>query len=831
MMMKVNMKVFSITQILFTYLVAFVTFDSSYALKECTEEWRSILLAPEPPVPKIFDSVAKDKKKICTKLHEKTEKRGFLTHHDMERACDCLCDEVRSVDKCDPSEKKSDSIRGKNLLDWALDEDGAQIDEDIMDTWYILLKRMIPLLLAFVPLFIRVRFEFSFVAAISCFVGFLAIGLATDISTIQFIYLGSVCFACVIASGKIGVIPEVIGGLSVIGFFICVCFLTDDFVQLFVAIGVVATYFMWLYKTFVSRNPGAVSSTIVAVMTMVVMVEQIHELRVDYRLNTLGMHIFELVLNSVVPTGDSHWFARNGLKLSASTAHKIVDMYPDHRDNEISIFLLIGICELFAAFAVRSCFGMFVLISMKYKFSIDNVMSGFMIYMTDVFGGVIYLFRVIFSLERKDSKRVVYSIIGLVVITYEVIYAWDILMLRLVLLVIDRLVFQTNFGRVPKYLSMDMDSADFPQRDSLHWAFFDQLMDLSTSVVRITAKDSMKREQYSGQGFIRKEGRKYFLMSVKHVIDNMDAICFAGQTICNPRVYKYQTCANDSVCSLRVSDESKGSEVTLLDQNEMDQVSCLVFLTLTKDDRVKQCVISQFSFDRNGVLKCAINLSRGDSGSPVFALVGLDKIRYAGCVSSGSYDCVSGNWISSVVAYDDREGRMDDDSSDYSSDDGKDHRHVSFQNLSKTRAEKREFCKKINQEAQSWIDKCKGAWYVDQSNEGNEARYGNYEDFVDHVEERRKKKSYPRTHGKQRKAVSEEEFEAYAKSALDALGTVYHKVRSNASPSIAGMYVRDMRLMRQPNLYVDADAYTCKPSSKPTDIETEFEYPLPYGMS
>lgn len=57
---------------------------------------------------------------------------------------------------------------------------------------------------------------------------------------------------------------------------------------------------------------------------------------------------------------------------------------------------------------------------------------------------------------------------------------------------------------------------------------------------------------------------------------------------------------------------------------------------------------------------------------------------------------ISGNWISSIVAYEERDGRMEtDDETDYSSDDGKRHDHVRFQNLSKTRSDKRFSVKKL----------------------------------------------------------------------------------------------------------------------------------------
>jgi hypothetical protein len=268
-----------------------------------------------------------------------------------------------------------------------------------------------------------------------------------------------------------------------------------------------------------------------------------------------------------------------------------------------------------------------------------------------------------------------------------------------------------------------MCRADFPQEGSHPWVAMDLITRLSKHVVDIKMVED-DGKPWAGLGFLRKEGRKTALFSINHVIDGYKKISFLNEHIMNPKPMNIGD-EDDPVCRLSVPSNVPGADIPTLDMSEVDMVDSLFFIKRDENTHeTKLSYVSKFKFENNGNIKASIDLSRGNSGGPAFAVMKDETVKYAGATSGGDHDNLTGNFISSVCSMEPRNGRLDTDSESGQSTARNTKKRVSFRlNDSDCIADIRARCTILNRQIQSFYDKLVGVWFIDEGDDGNEMRY------------------------------------------------------------------------------------------------------------
>jgi len=113
--------------------------------------------------------------------------------------------------------------------------------------------------------------------------------------------------------------------------------------------------------------------------------------------------------------------------------------------------------------------------------------------------------------------------------------------------------------------------------------------------------------------------------------------------------------------------EADAVEIDMLSQDEAHDVQQLIFVNVVIGERWKVldrviCVVPNFGV-RNGRLHASVNLRKGDSGGPCFAVLSDGTVRFCGVVSQGNPRGGGGNIVSICYASDKLGGNSSDEDS------------------------------------------------------------------------------------------------------------------------------------------------------------------------
>jgi hypothetical protein len=720
---------------------------------------------------------------------------------------------------------------GQRLMSWAESGEEYCIDDDVIETWFAILWRLLPLCLPLIPVLMVQWKYYNWPQAISMLFIFISMMCFIDITWSQRIYILTTTLACMMSSGPYGLMPEVIGGLFSILFFVCVSFMSDVFFQFGAAILIFMVYIAWLVHTFTTRRPGATAGMIIMITILMVMAEQVHLLRREYRLNSFNMDAVQMVINSICPNGKYWFFTRNAINIASAAAHNVVRLLPGSDKYILVFFFVFSVSQLLLAIAFRTLFGMFTILSMRYHFNASNAYKGFFIYMTDVFGGFSIVLNVVGGVQKYDSRRFAYALVNIFLLSFEFYYGIDILALRMIFWFGDKFIFNTGLCALPRYLQVDMRTADFPQDGAQPWLKLEEILKLAQHVVVVRCQ-SQTNGMSRGLGFLVKNGNKVCLLSVRHVMNGLKSLSFRDQTVTGPSPTFYSTELDDPVAKIVVSKECDGADIELLDFNEVSSVDSMFFIKMDENDEALITYITRpWQFSDSGHLRACVDLDRGNSGGPVFAVLSDGNIRYVGCVSAGDVSASSGNYISCVTARSDSQSIGCDNqvssSLVMSNPEDRERKEVKRKN--------KECVEILNRSAQSFHDLAKSYWYIDESRNDDEARIIHEDDdifnFIDamYADDGVKHDSNSKPGKKQRwTGLSKDELDSKIGKALRKMFIDATNVFNDES---AAIFMRDVRFGVNARVKIVDEKIIYKPLIFKKRKMKRFEYEIDDGSN
>jgi hypothetical protein len=228
--------------------------------------------------------------------------------------------------------------------------------------------------------------------------------------------------------------------------------------------------------------------------------------------------------------------------------------------------------------------------------------------------------------EEFELRKIAYAFINILFLATELMFGFDIVVFRFIIFFCDAFIFRTCFCYMPKYLRLDLNKSEFPQKGALVWMSLRMIDSLKKHIVRVICVD-IDGKRSSGMGFLRRVGKKVMLVSVQHIVKENRLIEFRERTYSNPVCYYETDFTNDPVGFIDVSPVHDGAEIPFLDFHELNQVKELFAMKMDADGEIEITRVTDFRFDECGHIKASIDLSRGDSGSPVFCC--YDEWKYS----------------------------------------------------------------------------------------------------------------------------------------------------------------------------------------------------------
>jgi len=558
--------------------------------------------------------------------------------------------------------------------------------------------------------------------------------------------------------------------------------------------------------------------------------EQLDFMRNSMRADSLSLDIFEMCLNSVISNSQSSLVTRSAVRLSENAAKHVVAMNDSVSGAHAFIFFMA--LQALAFFFVRSLLGVFVVLTMRYKKEGRNIGLGFVVYCSDLYGGVWYMLSGCLNAERFDNRRMLYSMLNVFFLYIDVRYSMDFFICRVIVFIVDRFVMHTSFGELPRYLKADMAGARFPQEGSHPWVAMADIMSFYEHVVKLSVENT-NGNKWSGLGFLLSDGVYTYIYTVAHVLSDFDRLKYksvvgTSQTILNCNEYSRNedgSNGNDPVSYAFVGTECNGANVKLLESEEIKDVDSLFFVKLNGFMEPSLCWVSKFRFDREHRLRAAIDLEKGNSGGPAFAVLKDGTVRYAGATSAGEVTGRNGNHISCICQGSVDAGRVyESDAESIGSERGS-----ALRSKASTKKQAlRELATSLNRKVQSLHDQLTGGWFVDESRDGNEVQWvDNHSDIIGILEQYRdadppkdcdedaKKKSKNR----KKKKLSFQENKEKTYSQLKDIWATAEKV---LGADTAVSFMRDVRCGYKPHVSCDnAFAEFCPSSEKKVLFDTD----------
>jgi hypothetical protein len=312
---------------------------------------------------------------------------------------------------------------------------------------------------------------------------------------------------------------------------------------------------------------------------------------------------------------------------------------------------------MFAIF--RASLGAFYLHVLRFKTDFKSITIGFWVYIADLFGPVRCIYRLTFKLERFTSRRVMYALLGILLSYYEYRGAKGFFLMKLIISFLDMAIIQSNYGKMTHYLELNVDFCQnaFPHSGAMPWASIDLIKEIADCCGRLIVKRG--GSSIAGMGVVLKSAGRAMLYSVAHVTKDGDFVQFdkMNLNIMTPD-FRHVTKDDDPMVAMKVEVDDC-PDVELLTPSEVYDVKQLVFVNSPAIGEEYVCMTDRFEI-RRGKLHAIVNLRKGDSGGPCFAVLADGIIRLCGVVSQGNPRNGGGNIISFCYS----EEKPDHDSSD-----------------------------------------------------------------------------------------------------------------------------------------------------------------------
>jgi len=285
---------------------------------------------------------------------------------------------------------------------------------------------------------------------------------------------------------------------------------------------------------------------------------------------------------------------------------------------------------------------------LRYKTDFMSLAAGFFVYSADFFGPVSCFGRLAFGYEKMNPRRATYLFVAVVLTVSECFYAREFAVYRAVMSFFDIVVFKSRYGRMAHYLSVDIDfmQAAFPHSGAPPWTAMDVLMHLSEYTSILVAKDKAGKT-VRGLGVVLNSAGATLLYSVRHVVADAALATFKTVQYSSPEFNKV-TQSKDPLMAMKIATDLEAPDIELLTKTEAFDVQQLVFINCSMDDKRFICFVPEFEI-RLGELQAVVNLRKGDSGGPCFAVLGSGIMRLCGVVSRGKPRGGGGNIISFLL--------------------------------------------------------------------------------------------------------------------------------------------------------------------------------------
>lgn len=445
---------------------------------------------------------------------------------------------------------------------------------------------------------------------------------------------------------------------TVIGI-LCMSFVTfvpDFTMQIAILFSSIVGYFGYLYWLFFTKRSGANAAVFVVISQMFVLMEQLTHIRTMYGNETLGAMALQMGLNTVLPVGTSRYFIVNIIKLAAKITLRLdMSMYKP------VAFAMLYMLQVIMFFGFRASIGGYYLYVLRYKFDATSIREGLLVYTIDWYGPFRCLFRLCFRYERMNMRRLFYAIVGIVLGYYEWCAAYEFAMLRIAVSTIDIIFTQSLYGRTTHYLEFQVDflQSAYPHPNALPWISLSELHEISRFCGHLYANKAGGTVR--GIGVALKSGGSNMLYCVSHVVKDSSLIKFMNIVVGSPDFRKL-TKADDPMVAMKIKGlPEEPPVVELLTKDEAFLVKNLVFINANGEERFL-CVVPHWKLS-GAKLHASVNLKKGDSGGPCFAVLQSGELRLCGAVSSGNPRSGGGNII--AFCYHDGEpgaNSSDDDS-------------------------------------------------------------------------------------------------------------------------------------------------------------------------
>lgn len=435
-----------------------------------------------------------------------------------------------------------------------------------------------------------------------------------------------------------------------------VTFIPDFFTQIGILFVSIAGYFGYLYWIFFTKRAGANAAVFVVISQMFVLMEQLTHIRTMYANDMLGAMALQMSLNTVLPVGTSRYFMVNVIKLAAKITLKL-----DMLMYKPIAFAFLYVLQVVMFLGFRASIGGYYLYVLRYRFDATSLQSGFLVYVIDWYGPYRCLFRLCFRYERMNMRRLFYALVGIVLGYYEWCAAYEFALLRIAVSTVDSIFTQSLYGRTTHYLEFQVDflQSAYPHPGALPWVSLSELHEISRFCGYLYANKAGRTVR--GIGVALCSGGSNMLYCVSHVVKDATLIKFQDIVVGCPDFRKL-TKADDPMVAMKIKGlPEEPPAVELLTRDEAFLVKNLVFINANDKERFL-CVVPHWKLS-GAKLHASVNLKKGDSGGPCFAVLQSGELRLCGVVSSGNPRAGGGNII--AFCYHDGEpgaNSSDDDS-------------------------------------------------------------------------------------------------------------------------------------------------------------------------
>jgi hypothetical protein len=393
-------------------------------------------------------------------------------------------------------------------------------------------------------------------------------------------------------------------------------------------------YLCYLYWIFFVRKRSPGVAVFVLIAQLFVIMDSLSYVKTTYHIDSLVDVAIEIMVNTVTPIGPSAYFYKNAMYSAA----KIADYMQLAESRTVNImiwwFFQVGQFLLF-----RASLGAFYIHSLRFRTDLQSVGYGGIVYAIDFFGPFRTAYRIVFKYENANPRRIMYAIVGIMLLWYEFTGAYGIFYMRLWASMIDMVFFRSIYGRTMHMLEFNVsfDGAAFPQNNALPWVSLKELNDIAANTGKLFATKAGRT--VSGMGVVLRCNGKRMLYTVKHVVEGCSQITFLGQTVSSPE-FRSLTNDDDPMMAMRFDCSNSAAEAPILLRSEVDRVQNLVFINGAdgENGEVGERVVTMvhsFSLTR-GKLLASVNLKKGDSGGPCFAVLNDGELRFCGVVSKGN---------------------------------------------------------------------------------------------------------------------------------------------------------------------------------------------------